>query len=235
MKLVTAEPAIFPTIQGDGLWMGIPMVFVRLWGCASQCSFCDTKFSWNSHYMEMDVSNVFNSVVKHKLAHVSITGGNPLQQPEELLVLVVELFAADKLIMLETQGTGHNQGLWGAIVAYLSLLSVGVKLEKILNPEVASGYWRQIRKLLDCCVFYTDLQIKIVVQCIHDVKEALRIFEMINAIRPKNTHYMLVPEWSRGTPLIKELCNFCINDMHNHTDLSISIMPQMHKLVFDCP
>lgn len=40
MKLATFQKPIFPTIQGDGVWLGLPMVFVRLWGCDYSCAFC---------------------------------------------------------------------------------------------------------------------------------------------------------------------------------------------------
>ena len=38
----------FYTIQGEGFNSGKPAYFIRIGGCDIGCSWCDTKFSWNS-------------------------------------------------------------------------------------------------------------------------------------------------------------------------------------------
>ncbi|MFN3803906.1 MAG: 4Fe-4S cluster-binding domain-containing protein [Pyrobaculum sp.] len=40
---------IFATLQGEGINLGKPAVFVRLAGCPIRCVYCDTKHSWDFH------------------------------------------------------------------------------------------------------------------------------------------------------------------------------------------
>ena len=37
---------MFETIQGEGVFTGVPAVFVRLQECPVGCSWCDTKQTW---------------------------------------------------------------------------------------------------------------------------------------------------------------------------------------------
>ena len=37
--------SIFPTIQGEGPFVGQPAIFIRLAGCNLQCPACDTDYT----------------------------------------------------------------------------------------------------------------------------------------------------------------------------------------------
>ncbi|MDT3307565.1 7-carboxy-7-deazaguanine synthase QueE [Shewanella vaxholmensis] len=38
---------VFETIQGEGVFTGVPAIFVRLQGCPVGCAWCDTKQTWD--------------------------------------------------------------------------------------------------------------------------------------------------------------------------------------------
>lgn len=38
---------VFETIQGEGVFTGVPAIFVRLQGCPIGCAWCDTKQTWD--------------------------------------------------------------------------------------------------------------------------------------------------------------------------------------------
>lgn len=100
---------IFLSIQGEGLTMGLPTVFVRLSGCNLDCSWCDTRYAGEGG-IEMDAPRVLDSVRGYRVRHVCITGGEPLLQKEsrELITLLLD---AGKVVVLETNGSLSLEGL----------------------------------------------------------------------------------------------------------------------------
>ena len=97
---------IFPSIQGEGPYQGIPSAFIRLSGCNLSCRWCDTpKTQDGSSGEEMTVDEVFGQVKKLGLSHVCITGGEPLIQQDELLSLLKDLYEDGYIVEIETNGT----------------------------------------------------------------------------------------------------------------------------------
>ncbi|MGE0321573.1 MAG: hypothetical protein AB7S68_04680, partial [Polyangiaceae bacterium] len=46
---------VFASIQGEGVSLGAPCVFLRLALCNLRCSWCDTKYTWDwSQYRYAD-------------------------------------------------------------------------------------------------------------------------------------------------------------------------------------
>lgn len=102
---------VFYSIQGEGVYQGIPTVFIRLQGCSllTKCNYCDTSYAWDSNDgKEMEVKDIVNEVSKlssHYNDWVCITGGEPLWQGDELEELVRELKKVGYRITVETNGS----------------------------------------------------------------------------------------------------------------------------------
>lgn len=93
---------IFRTIQGEGPFVGMPAVFVRLGGCNLACNFCDTEFEdFNILTINSIIEEIQKLMINVKL--VVITGGEPFRQPIELLCH--KLIDLDYLVQIETNGT----------------------------------------------------------------------------------------------------------------------------------
>jgi len=97
---------IFLSIQGEGQYVGTPMVFIRFAGCNLSCSWCDTdKYE---HYC-MTAEQVFNYIKTlcnyPSSIPVCLTGGEPLLQwglaMEELANRLIEKGSG---LHLETNG-----------------------------------------------------------------------------------------------------------------------------------
>lgn len=100
---------IFPTMQGEGPFAGVPAVFVRLGGCNLACAFCDTEFESFSDMEIMDILAEVQRQAQGNTAYsaptrlVVITGGEPLRQPIRLLCQT--LLDAGFDVQIETNGT----------------------------------------------------------------------------------------------------------------------------------
>jgi len=96
---------IFYSIQGEGIEMGMPTVFVRLFACDLRCSWCDTMYAVEGRdFTEVSVNEVLERVREWDCKRVCITGGEPLIQSKEVSALAEELIKRDYKILLETSG-----------------------------------------------------------------------------------------------------------------------------------
>ncbi|WJH40778.1 7-carboxy-7-deazaguanine synthase QueE [Aliirhizobium terrae] len=82
-----------PTIQGEGMLIGQPTVFVRTGGCDYRCSWCDTLHAVDSAYRHdwksMDAEAIWKEVRRlsgDTPLMVSLSGGNPAIQPLKPLI-----------------------------------------------------------------------------------------------------------------------------------------------------
>lgn len=95
---------IFFSLQGEGKNQGKPCMFIRLTGCNLRCHWCDTVYSQTGG-KEMSVDAVLEQVWRKNPAYVSVTGGEPLLQVQELVPLLVSLKKRGTTIDIETNGT----------------------------------------------------------------------------------------------------------------------------------
>ena len=95
---------IFLSIDGEGYRTGLPVVFIRLYGCNLNCSYCDTRYSCeNQEYKEMSLYEVLVEVLNYGVPRVTLTGGEPLIHPG-VKDLINSLVANDIEVNIETNG-----------------------------------------------------------------------------------------------------------------------------------
>ncbi|MFH1722448.1 MAG: 7-carboxy-7-deazaguanine synthase QueE [Candidatus Altiarchaeota archaeon] len=105
---------IFASIQGEGLYVGTPQVFVRVAGCNIRCVWCDSKKAWGTG-KDMSVKEVLARIESFRLKSVCITGGEPLVQIKELGELVGELKKKGYFVLLETNGTIFDEEIFSLV------------------------------------------------------------------------------------------------------------------------
>ena len=123
---------IFYSVQGEGMLVGMPSVFVRTSGCNLRCSFCDTPYtSWNPEGNNLDIDTIVSQVKLHHCRHVVITGGEPLIAPD-IELLCGKLKELGYHLTIETAAT-----VFKPVAA--DLLSLSPKLANSV-PGVETGW-----------------------------------------------------------------------------------------------
>jgi 7-carboxy-7-deazaguanine synthase len=96
---------IFYSIQGEGVEIGLPTVFVRLFACDLRCDWCDSMYAVEGRdFKEQSIEDVQSMIEKFNCKRVCITGGEPLLHGTELEDLANELVRRGYRILLETSG-----------------------------------------------------------------------------------------------------------------------------------
>ena len=94
---------VYPSIQGESTWAGLPCVFVRLAGCNLRCTWCDSEFTFKGGE-HRSISDVVQEACSHEIDLVEVTGGEPLAH-RQAVPLMEQLLARGKTVLLETSGS----------------------------------------------------------------------------------------------------------------------------------
>lgn len=190
----------FTSIQGEGMWVGVPSTFVRLSGCNLRCVWCDTPYaSWAPEGPVMEIDAIVDELLKGGADHVVVTGGEPMLF-EETVTLTQKLKEAGKVITIETAGTVHRP-----VVADLMSISPKLAHSTPSGPLARPGYelpesWIQrherdrlqpdvLNRLLE---EYENVQLKFVVAAEADLAEIETLLSKLNERAAKSV--FLMPE-----------------------------------------
>jgi 7-carboxy-7-deazaguanine synthase len=102
---------IFRSVQGEGVYSGTPMLFVRTQGCSvgkRVCTRCDTDFetlrAWHGGGTFTPLS-IRKLAQQQQLQHICLTGGEPLDYAPLCRELEQLCFVQNIRLHLETSGT----------------------------------------------------------------------------------------------------------------------------------
>ncbi|MET3597747.1 7-carboxy-7-deazaguanine synthase [Mesorhizobium shonense] len=132
-----------PTIQGEGVLIGLPTVFVRTGGCDYRCSWCDSLHAVDRQFRDewqmMSSDAVWQNVVAlsgGRPLMVSLSGGNPAIQP--FGALIKRGHDESYRFALETQGSVVRE--WFAELDVL-----------VLSPKPPSSEMRTDWATIEAC------------------------------------------------------------------------------------
>ena len=114
---------IFLSLQGEANTVGRPTIFVRLTGCPLRCQYCDSEYAFSGGTM-MGLDTILGEVEELGVPHVTVTGGEPLAQPNAI-ALMQKLVDAGKSVSLETSGALSVADVPAGVVKVLDLKTPG--------------------------------------------------------------------------------------------------------------
>jgi 7-carboxy-7-deazaguanine synthase len=241
---------IYPSLQGESTFAGLPCVFVRLTACNLRCSYCDTAYAFGEG-TRMPVASVLAEVRRlaenlhsgekegatggtkeaavgiGRLPLMELTGGEPLLQPAAL-PLMASLCDEGFTVLLETSGA-------------LDITKVDPRVRRIVDlkcpgsGESSRNRWENLTDLRG-----TD-EVKFVIGTREDyewAKEQLRehglarvcpvLFSWVTPLQPHQRHASLKAVPDGLTPITRqELVEWIIAD-----GLPVRFQLQMHKFIW---
>lgn len=170
----------FYSIQGEGYHTGKAAYFIRIGGCDVGCSWCDTKFSWDSSlHPVVPAEPIVARAASHPAAAVVITGGEPLMVNLDYLTRLLR--EKGLMTFLETSGAYALSGEWDWIC---------LSPKKNLPPEGE--------------IFRVAHELKVIIAAQEDLSWAV---ENSEKVAPQCKLY-LQPEWSRREAILPLIVEF---------------------------
>ncbi len=205
---------IFPSLQGEGVYTGIPTVFVRLQGCNLACTWCDTKYAWGNTGKRWEIEDIADKCADLAKGAsyekwICITGGEPLFQPDsELHALVVKLNYYGFKTEIETNGTYPKPKWWRLVDSWVADLKCP-----------SSGFESDVAEWMDT---REQDQVKLVLQGIDDLEYARLIIRSNTMVKPT---ILVSPVWD-SIGWMQEVWSFCVEER------KVRLSIQIHKVVW---
>ena len=97
----------FVSINGEGPRAGELAVFVRFQGCNLQCSYCDTRWANDPGcpFTDRSPQEIADEIRRDGIRNVTLTGGEPLLQPDMPLLLARLAEIPGLRVEVETNGS----------------------------------------------------------------------------------------------------------------------------------
>ncbi len=241
IRLDKLEGIFGPTIQGEGVNIGMPVTFIRFYGCDFRCSWCDTPFAlgkdMGGEYEEITADDILHRLRRMPVPckNLVLSGGNPVAQQKNLDPLILTLMQNRYWMQVETQGSIKPTQ---TMMDHVNFWSVSPKL-----PSAGEREWKNWNSVdyLTKHLHPTALQFKFVVADMTDyeaLKGRLGSFNFIQMFP-----IILQPEGQQLDESDKfdlTLYSKCLDDLYSRVRADfafwrvydVRILPQLHKIIW---
>jgi organic radical activating enzyme len=233
---------IYASLQGEGVYVGHPMIFVRFQECALHCRFCDTPASFIVHpEFKLETTPfsahfrwVPNPIPPSQLDKVlqpfgdlpiTLTGGEPLQQADFIAAWLKKRKTRSK-VLLETNGVLPIA--LEKVLDQVDTISMDIKLPSVTGMK---EFWREHVEFLKLAR-RKELYIKVVVSEDTDREELNQAISIVEKQAP-HTPFILQPVTptenydAKIVPSkLKELYNISAQRLSD-----VRVIPQVHSIL----
>lgn len=208
---------IFTSINGEGVKVGQPAVFVRFAGCNMSCSYCDTMWANEkdvSHTL-MSVEEIYSEIKQTSIKNVTITGGEPLFR-KGIKELLVRLAGDDELeVEIETNGG----------VSLKSFLDIDNRPSFTMDYKLPGSGMEEMMVQDNLTLLDERDTVKFVVSDDNDLQKTKYIIEQYHLDEKCNV--IISPVFGKIEPV--KIVEFMLaNKMNN-----VRIQLQIHKIIWD--
>lgn len=225
--------SIYSAHEGEGIWLGIPQVFVRFQGCVVGCQNCDTKETWSfdQSYQQTlaqvlgQISELLGKIDPSK-RRVSITGGDPLDVRHlvGLKALISVLKGAGVKINVEAAGLKVVPEIFDLV----DFISMDFK-----TPS--TGLWPSTAALHQLLKSYGHkAQIKAVIADRRDFERTFLVYSELKTaglVDQDNTPWVLTPCFEPGQEAPRDLIKQ-IYDWNWEAGGVFRVVTQQHKWIY---
>lgn len=114
---------LFVSLQGESVRAGLPTTFIRLTGCPLRCHYCDTTYAYQTGE-SVSIEQILNQTVQIGARWVTLTGGEPLAQPNAFLLLSA-LCDEGFVVSVETGGSQSIKKVDNRVMIVLDMKTPG--------------------------------------------------------------------------------------------------------------
>lgn len=209
MALTLRITEIFHSLQGETRTVGLPTVFVRLTGCPLRCHYCDTAYAFSGGET-MTLDAIVARVRQYPVRYVTVTGGEPLAQPN-CIPLLQQLCDAGYEVSLETSGA-------------LPVDQVDQRVVKVLDLKTPDSGESARNLYANVSALTAKDQVKFVICSRRDYEWAK---EQINALQLNQYRAEILFSPSSGQQDPAALADWILED-----GLSVRLQLQLHKILW---
>lgn len=239
---------MFCSVQGEGLYLGARHVFLRTAGCSATCYWCDTVASKEERPFcivhgrtkrslrnPLSAGETAEELLRlfddEKPVCVSMTGGEPLEQPEFVAAVAGELKRKDIPVYLETSGL-EVDGL-AKVRPFVDIVAMDIKLPHATGVNHWHTHGEFLKLLAGKRAF-----IKIVLDSttpIGEVETAVQLIAGIDrhvplVLQPESTTFLKREREDATRRTLLELLDRCQRMALEHLD-DVRVIPQCHKIL----
>lgn len=197
---------IFYSLQGETSTVGLPTAFVRLTGCPLRCTYCDTEYAFHGG-KSYTLNDILDEVASYAPRHVTVTGGEPLAQPD-CRALLSQLCDAGYQVSLETSGALSIENIDPRVTVVMDLKTPA-------SGEAGKNLWPNINALRN------GDEIKFVICDRRDYEWTRLQIDQLK-LNERDIEILLSP--SQGQLAARTLADWILED-----NLPVRLQVQLHK------